>query len=151
MNNIAEPTLSLEISRHFAAPPERVFDAWLGKEWGEWLPPRAAHCAVTLIEPRVGGRYIVTMTMPDGRTIEISGVYRELVRPEKLSLTWLGSYSSQETVITLTFEPDVTGTLMRLRQDGFGTAELRDGYNSGWMGEGGSFAKLDAFLAKSPT
>lgn len=148
MNKIAESTLSLELSRRVDAPPERVFDAWLSKEWGEWLPPRGARCEVVLIEPRVGGRYQVSMTMPDGRTVEISGVYRELVRPEKLVFTWLGTYNSQETLITLTFRPDGTGTQMKMRQDGFADAQLRDGYNSGWTGENGSFDKLDAFLAK---
>jgi uncharacterized protein YndB with AHSA1/START domain len=148
MSTIAESTLSLEISRRVAAPPERVFDAWLSKEWGEWLPPRGARCGVILIEPRVGGSYQVSMTMPDGRTVEISGVYRELVRPEKLVFTWLGNYNSQETLITLTFQPDGTGTQMKMRQDGFADAQLRDGYNSGWTGENGSFDKLDAFLAK---
>jgi uncharacterized protein YndB with AHSA1/START domain len=140
---------SLEISRRFDAPPERVFDAWLGTEWGEWLPPAGALCKVTLIEPRVGGRYLVNMTMADGRSVEISGVYRELVRPRKLVFTWLGNYNSQETLITLNFQPDGAGTLMKLRQDGFPTTELRDGYNNGWTGKNGSFDKLAAYLAKA--
>src|SRR5260370_1425749 len=63
MNSVAESSLSLEISRRFDAPPERVFDAWLGKEWGEWLPPRGARCKVDRIEPRVGGQYHVAMNM----------------------------------------------------------------------------------------
>ncbi|MGH7881209.1 MAG: SRPBCC domain-containing protein, partial [Candidatus Binataceae bacterium] len=148
MNTIADSTLSLEISRRVDAPPERVFDAWLSKEWGEWLPPRGARCEVILMEPRVGGRYQVSMTTPDGRTFEISGVYRELIRPEKLVFTWLGNYNSQEMLITLTFQPDGSGTHMKMRQDGFADAQLRDGYNSGWTGENGSFDKLDTFLAK---
>jgi uncharacterized protein YndB with AHSA1/START domain len=143
--------LSLEISRRFDAPPERVFDAWLSKEWGEWLPPRGARCEVTAIEPRTGGRYHVRMTMPDGRDVEISGVYREVTRPEKLVLTWLGNYNSQETLLTLTFHPDGKGTRLTLRQDGFPDTGLRDGYRGGWIGEGGSFDKLEALLAKANT
>ncbi len=144
----AEASPSLEISRRFDASPERVFDAWLSTEWGEWLPPAGAVCKVTTIEPRAGGRYLVTMSMPDGRTVEISGIYREVLRPEKLVFTWLGNYNSQETLITLTFKPDGTGTVMNLRQDGFPTTELRDGFNNGWNGKHGSFDKLDAYLAK---
>ena len=146
----AEPIPSLEISRHFEAPPERVFDAWLGTEWGEWLPPAGAVCKVTSIKPRAGGRYLLNMAMPDGRTIAISGEYREVVRPKRLVFTWLGNYNNQETLITVTFRPDGGGTLMNLRQDGFPTTELRDGYNSGWTGKNGSFDKLDAYLAKGP-
>jgi uncharacterized protein YndB with AHSA1/START domain len=148
MNSVAELPLSLELSRRFDAPPERVFDAWLGKEWGEWLPPRGAQCKVTSIEPRVGGRYHVAMNMADGRSIEISGEYRELRRPTKLVFTWFAHYSDQETLITLNFRPDGDGTLMTFRQEGFGDAQSRDGYGGGWNGPNGSFEKLDAILAR---
>jgi uncharacterized protein YndB with AHSA1/START domain len=148
MNSVAESPLSLELSRRFDAPPERVFDAWLGKEWGEWLPPRGARCTVTRIEPRVGGRYQVAMNMTDGRSIEISGEYRELRRPTKLVFTWFAHYNGQETLITLNFRPDGAGTLMTFRQEGFGDAQSRDGYGGGWSGPNGSFEKLDAILAR---
>jgi len=63
MATMDQSTLSLEISRHFEVPPERVFDAWLSKEWGEWLPPASARCEVKELEPRVGG------TMRVGRRV----------------------------------------------------------------------------------
>lgn len=145
---VDETELSLEISRHFAAPPEHVFDAWMSREWGEWLPPAEARCEVAELEARVGGHYVVRMTMGDGRKVEISGIYREIRRPEKLVLSWMGNYNNQETIITVTFRPDGAGTLMTLRQDGFIEASLRDGYRNGWSGAGGSFDKLAAFLAR---
>jgi uncharacterized protein YndB with AHSA1/START domain len=148
MNSVAASPLSLDLSRRFAAPPECVFDAWLGKEWGEWLPPRGARCKVTRIEPRVGGSYHVAMNMPDGRNIEISGEYREVLRPTRLVFTWFAHYSDQETLITLTFRPDGDGTLMTFRQEGFVDAQSRDGYGGGWSGPNGSFEKLDAILAQ---
>ena len=146
----ASPSTSLEISRRFDAPPERVFDAWLGVEWGQWLPPAGASCQVTAIEPRAGGRYRVTMSMPDGRVVEGSGIYREVVRPSRLVFTWFADYNRQETLITVTFRPDGAGTVMSFRQDGFPTSELRDRYHTGWGGNDGSFAKLAAFLARAP-
>ncbi len=144
-----EQDLSLEISRRFEAPPEQVFDAWLGKAWEQWLPPRGARCTVGAMEPRPGGRYDVTMAMIDGRNIAISGIYREVVRPKKLVFTWLADYNAQETLITVTFRPDGTGTQMTLRQDGFRDRTLRDGYHGGWSGEGGSFDKLDRLLTQT--
>ncbi len=80
MSQIAESTLTLEVSRRFAATPERVFDAWLSREWGAWLPPGGATCKVTAIDPVKGGRYQVAMGMPDGRQIQITGIYREIDR-----------------------------------------------------------------------
>jgi uncharacterized protein YndB with AHSA1/START domain len=145
----ASASTSLEITRRFDAPPERVFDAWLGVEWGQWLPPGGASCQVTTIEPRLGGRYRVTMNMPDGRVVQGSGVYREVVRPSRLVFTWFADYNSQETLITVTFRPDGAGTMMSFRQDGFPSSELRDRYHNGWGGNDGSFQKLAAFLARS--
>jgi uncharacterized protein YndB with AHSA1/START domain len=147
MTTLDDTALSLEISRHFAASPERVFDAWLDKRWGEWLPPKLARCEVASIEPVIGGAYLVQMTMPDGRTIEISGKYKEITRPKKLVLTWMGNYNNQETIITVTFRADGNGTLMTLRQDGFTEAAMRDGYDAGWTSVGGSFDKLAKILA----
>ena len=149
MGETTDEGLSLELSRRFDATPEQVFDAWTGPRWGEWLPPRGARCEVTRIEPHAGGHFAVVMTMPDGRTIEVAGVYREVERPERLVLTWTGNYNNQETLLTLTFQPDGSGTQMNLRQTGFQDAELRDGYGVGWSGEGGSFDKLAATLARA--
>lgn len=144
---VQETSLALELSRRFDAPPERLFQAWLGTEWGQWLPPFGAKCEVVALDPVPGGRYRIRMTMADGRKIEISGRYREIDRPHRLVLDWTGNYNNQETVITVTFRPDGGGTLMTLRQSGFVDAGLRDGYREGWSGSGGSFDKLAAHLA----
>ncbi len=146
MNNERAAGFSLELSRRFEAAPDRVFDAWLGDEWGEWLPPNAARCRVTLLEPRAGGRYHMTMLMADGRNIEISGVYRTVLRPSTLVFTWFGHHNQQETLITLNFQPDGSGTLMTLRQEWFAEAQARDNFSNGWSGTNGSFAKLEALL-----
>jgi uncharacterized protein YndB with AHSA1/START domain len=143
-----DEAFSLEISRRFEAPPERVFDAWLTKSSGEWLSPAGAHCEMTALEPRVGGRYQMHVTSPDGRTIDISGAYREIARPQRLVLTWTDHYNTLETIMTLTFRPDGAGTMMIVRQDGFPDAGIRDRYDTGWTGTGGSFDKLSTFLAK---
>jgi uncharacterized protein YndB with AHSA1/START domain len=137
---------ALELDRHFDAQPEAVFDAWLSKEWGRWLPPAGATCTITEISPRPGGSYHLNMPMGDGRQVEIAGQYREIIRPKKIVLTWIGNYNNQETVISLTFRPDGGGTLMTLRQEGFHEEALRDGYRAGWTSAGGSFDKLEAFL-----
>jgi uncharacterized protein YndB with AHSA1/START domain len=140
--------LSLEVSRRFAAPPARVFDAWLGDEWAEWLPPAKASCKILEFDPVEGGRFHLRMSMGDGHEAEVSGVYREIKRPMKLVLTWMGHYNRQESVITVTFHKDGDGTLMTLRQDGFPEAGSRDGYEAGWTGAGGAFDKLAALLMR---
>ena len=149
MSETMDKGLTLELSRRFDATPEQVFDAWTGPRWAEWLPPRDARCEVTRIEPHVGGHFAVVMTMADDRVIEVAGVYREVKRPERLAFTWAGNYNNQETLLTLTFQPDGAGTRMTLRQTGFQDPGLRDGYGVGWSGEGGSFDKLAAMLGRA--
>ena len=50
--------------------------------------------------------------------------------------------------MTLTFRPEGAGSVMIVRQDEFPDAGIRDRYDNGWTGAGGSFDKLSAFLAK---
>ena len=86
------------------------------------------------------------MTMEDGHKTEISGRYRVIDPPNRLVFTWLGA-NKQEMLITLTFARSGEGTLMTLRQEGFKDAEVRDRFNAGWIGVGGSFDKLNRMLS----
>jgi uncharacterized protein YndB with AHSA1/START domain len=149
MTTIIEKPLVLELSRRFDAPPERVYDAWLGASWGEWLGPAGARCESVSGEARVGAPYTVAMIRPDGQPVEITGVYKKLARPKTIAFTWASQFCNGGSLVTLTFEPDGAGTLMKFRQEGFDNAETRDGHNSGWNGEGASFDRLDAFLART--
>lgn len=137
----------LELSFHFDASPEAVFDAWLQTDWVERLPPPGASCRLIEMDARVGGAYKLAMTMRDGRTVAITGTYRTIERPRLLVMTWCGSYDSVETTIELNFACDETGTSMRLRHSGFSNRNLRDGFGAGWKGSGGTFEKLVQHLA----
>ena len=148
MNDTRKSGLSLQITRWFDAPREPVFDAWLSETWGEWLAPVGAHCKVVAQEPHVGGSYHVSLSRPDGSSVNITGIYQELVRPSRLVLNWLRD-NSPETVITVTFEHHGKGTAVTLRQTGFEDQVLRDGYEKTWTSSGGPFDKLAAVVAAS--
>jgi len=51
-------------------------------------------------------------------------------------------YNRQETLITVTFRPQGTGTVMSFRREGFATMGMRDRYGGGCGGANGSFDKL---------
>lgn len=87
--------------------------------------------------------------MSDGHVVEIADRYVEVTRPTRLVLTWTSNYDGRETLISLSFRPHGTGTMMVLRQDGFEDLGRREGYWTGWTGAGGSFDKLAAHLARS--
>jgi Activator of Hsp90 ATPase homolog 1-like protein len=59
---IADEETTLLIKRTFKASAEDVFDAWLTLErWQAWIGPEGMNWKVTLLEPRVGGRYRIDM------------------------------------------------------------------------------------------
>ena len=137
--------LTLDMSRVYEAAPERVFDAWLGKSWGEFAGPPGVRGEVTLMEPRVGGRYRMVMYLPDGKTLTTAGVYREIVRPSRLVMSWKWEHEETDTLITLTFRAHGKGTELTLHHEGFANADRRDSHKGGWTG---TLDKLAASLAR---
>jgi uncharacterized protein YndB with AHSA1/START domain len=79
----------IAMTRVFDAPRDLVFDAWtkpeLLKRWlgvfGDWS---FAICEVDL---RVGGKYRYVWREKGGQEMGMGGVYREVVRPERLVTT----------------------------------------------------------------
>jgi uncharacterized protein YndB with AHSA1/START domain len=137
--------IALDISRTFNAPVERVFDAWLSKEWGAFVGPRDITAEVTRMEPKVGGRYEILMHLADGRDLKVGGVYREIVRPWKLVLTWTWENEATETVLTLSFRAVDGKTELKLHHEGFSAPTTRDNHNRGWTA---TLDKLADRLAK---
>ena len=153
------PTQDLEITRVFAAPRELVFKAFTEPErLMRWWGPRPFTSPAARIDLRVGGRYHFCMRSPDGQDFWSTGVYREIVPPERLVYT--DSFADEhgnvvpashygipgdhplEMLASLTFEALPNGrTLLTLRQTGVpGNAQAVEGWNS-------SFDKLAEALA----
>ena len=135
---------ALEITRTFNAPPARVFACFTNKEdWSAWAGPREVQGQVTLLEPRVGGRFRMVMHRPDGTEIAAGGVFQVLEEPSRLAFTWKWEHGEDTTLVTI-FLRDVGGkTEMHFRHEGFTSEEDRDNHNKGWTG---CFEKLDALL-----
>lgn len=87
---ITTPTdREIEMTRVFDAPRNLVFDAWTKPELLKgWLGVRNGwSLAVCEIELKVGGAYRFVWHGPDGAEMGMGGVYREIVRPERLVAT----------------------------------------------------------------
>jgi uncharacterized protein YndB with AHSA1/START domain len=76
------------MTRVFDAPRRLVFDAWTKPELiRRWLGVRAGWSMVVCeVDLRVGGTYRYVWRGPDG-DMGMGGVYREVVRPERLVCT----------------------------------------------------------------
>jgi uncharacterized protein YndB with AHSA1/START domain len=142
---LLDTRLSLQAARWFDAPPRRVFQAWLHESWGEWQAPGAAWCTSSIVNPKPGGRFSLTMRMPDGEEASIHGVYRQIMPMSRIVLAWTPE-GEAETTINLTFRPVSEGTHLTLRQDGFVNALSRDRHHADWTGRNGAFHKLGRFL-----
>ncbi|HEY6831093.1 MAG TPA: SRPBCC domain-containing protein [Pseudolabrys sp.] len=138
---------SLTIKRRFNAPPAKVFAAWADPEkLKQWMSPGENRTILAEADVRVGGRYRIVMQKPgDAEKHDVSGVYREVVPNEKLVFTWAWvSTPERESLVTLTFKPDGTGTLMTLLHEQFFDEDARDRHQGGWTG---AMEKLEQYLA----
>lgn len=76
------------ITRIFDAPRELVFEAWIDpKHLARWWGPKTFTNPVCEVDARVGGAWHIVMRGPDGSEYPCGGVYREIVKPERLVFT----------------------------------------------------------------
>jgi uncharacterized protein YndB with AHSA1/START domain len=80
---------SLTLVRRIAARPSIVFDALTTPEGiACWWGPDAGPVLLAETDIRVGGRFRVRFRMLDGSEHESSGEYVEIVKPERLVMSW---------------------------------------------------------------
>jgi glutathione S-transferase len=141
----------VRISRTFAAPPERVFNAFMRKEAIQgWFGPEGFSVPTVVVDPRPGGNYRIEMHSPEGSVHIVTGEYREVRPPEKLVFTWRwldGAGMGPETLVTVTFAAREGGTELTLTHSGFATAENGNAHQAGWTS---SFVSLAETLAGRP-
>jgi uncharacterized protein YndB with AHSA1/START domain len=140
---------TLVLTRHFDAPPARVFDAWMNRdEFQSWIGVEGARCKVPLFEARVGGRYAIDLQLSSGEITPVAGEFREIEAPRRIVFTWgWNDDPKRQSLITVTFAARDGGTEMTLRQEGLGSIESRDGHGQGWHS---TFNKLAAHLSGAP-
>jgi uncharacterized protein YndB with AHSA1/START domain len=158
------------ISRLLDAAPEVVFEAWTNpKSMADWWGPRDFTNPVCSMDARPGGAYRIVMRSPEGAECPLKGVFREVVRPERLVMTMDHSELSEawhdliapdrakddhnpagEVVSTVTFEEMGARTKLTVRVR-FESAEIRNAFLKMGMYEGWSQSLdcLAALLAKS--
>ena len=90
------------LSRVFDAPATLVFEALTQPEWlKRWYGPTGWSLVVCEIDLRVGGAWHFVSRRPDGKQIGQLGVYREIVKPERIVNTeqW-EDWDAGETLVT---------------------------------------------------
>jgi uncharacterized protein YndB with AHSA1/START domain len=143
------------ITRDFDAPRELVFDCHVKPELvRRWLlGPPGWTMPVCDIDLKVGGRYRYVWRGPNGEDLGVSGVFREIARPERLVTSELfdEDWTGGETLVTTVFTERNGGTRATLTVV-YSSREAREGALATGMTEGmeSSYQNLDALLAAEP-
>lgn len=93
---------TINISRHFSATPEQVFDAWLDPDAvGSWLfaSPDGVMKRVEL-DPRVGGHFVISEQRGD-TLAEHFGEFLQIDRPHRLVFGYNMDREDKLTVVTV--------------------------------------------------
>jgi uncharacterized protein YndB with AHSA1/START domain len=152
----------LVITRIFVAPRDLVFKAWTEPErMKRWFGPKGFTLPFCKIDLRPGGAYHYCMRSPEGKDYWGTGVYREIVKPERIVCTdnfadekgktvsprqyGMSPDWPEEALITATFNEHSRKTQFTLRHAPLKPGPERDMCQQGWNE---SLDKLDDYLAK---
>jgi uncharacterized protein YndB with AHSA1/START domain len=129
----------LVITRIFDAPRRLVFKLWTEpKHLVVWWGPRGFTTLSSRLDVRPGGTWSRSMQAPNGSVISKHGVYREIVAPERLVLTYITDDAAgnpgPETLVTVTFADLGGKTRLTLHQAVFESVVARDDHRRGWTG-----------------
>lgn len=140
----------LLLTRVFDAPRELVFKAWTDPEHvAQWYGPEGFSVVFLEMDVRPGGAWRKCMRSPAGADYWRSGVFREIVEPERLVFTYVSDdplgTSGHETLVTITFADQGAKTLMTFRQAVFESVAARDSHRGGWTS---CMERFAAYLAQ---
>ena len=161
---IAVPsTRKIVLTRTFDAPRALVWRAWTEPEQlMRWWGPQGFTSPVCKVDLRVGGSYLFCMRSPDGKDYWSTGVYREIVEPQRIVCTdsfadekgnevpasYYGMPGDwpQELLVTITLEELQGRTRLTLEHVGLPEGEHSRLAAEGWNG---SFDKMAAALERT--
>jgi uncharacterized protein YndB with AHSA1/START domain len=139
---------SLSLVRRIRARPAIVFDAITTAEGiAQWWGPDAGPVLLSESEPRVGGRYRVRFRMLDGTEHESSGEFLEIVRPERVVMSWRwkdGLEDPGESRVEISLKVIPEGTELTFTHAQLHDEETRRSHEEGWTG---ALDKLEAQFA----
>lgn len=137
---------SLTLKRRLNAPAEKVYVAWTDPaQIVKWFGPESGKVTRADMDVRAGGRYAITFHSDDGEEHNVGGVYREVVRNERLQFTWAWrSTPERESLVTVLIKPDGDGSILTLTHEQFFDEPARDRHQYGWNGALNKLEKLFA-------
>jgi uncharacterized protein YndB with AHSA1/START domain len=139
--------LTLEFKRVLPAAPPEVFRLFADPdELARWWGPAGFSVPSLDFNPAVGSSYRIEMQPPEGDAFHLTGEFREVDPPTRLSFTFVWEPPDPddvETLVELSFREADDATEVDFKQGTFKTEERRELHRSGW---GDSFEKVEAIV-----
>ena len=108
-----KPKHDLVLTRIFDAPRSLVWKAWTDpKHVAQWWGPQGFTNPVCELDVRPGGAIRIDMRAPDGTVYPMTGIYREIVKPDRLVFTSYALDAADKPMF------EVLNTVMFAEQDG---------------------------------
>ncbi|MDM7950262.1 SRPBCC family protein [Hydrogenophaga sp.] len=143
-------TGTVTLHRVFAAPPERIYRAFLDADaCAKFMPPHGFTCHVFELDARVGGRYRMQFTqLATGQAHAFGGQYLELVPNERIlnSDVFEDSNLPGEMRTTITLKAVSVGTDIHIEQTGIPAMIPTEACYLGWQ----QTLQLLALLVEAP-
>jgi uncharacterized protein YndB with AHSA1/START domain len=137
MSQSAATVPALAIRRVYDAPRERVYAAWTDPHLAaQFLGPGDMRVSAVEMDVRAGGKFRIMMQHPDGADWGVGGTYREVVPPQRLSMTWTWEEDDpkdeHESLLTIEFFDRDGKTELVLTHEYLASVESRDRHAGGW-------------------
>jgi uncharacterized protein YndB with AHSA1/START domain len=140
--------LALQMKRVLPAPPSRVFKALTEPDdLVHWWGPNGFTTPGIELDLRVGGVYRFAMQPPDGDLFYLTGEFREIDPPARVSYTFRWEDpdpDDRETLVTLSLRSLGDDAELEFTQGEFATEARRELHENGWTD---SFARLQGVLS----
>ena len=146
----------MELERTFAAPRERVFDAFIDPDqMKQWWGPQGFTSPVCELDPRMGGKILIHMQPPGAvEASPMEGEFIEVTRPFRLVFTGRALRDAEggwgiDNLNTVMLTEKDAGTALTLhiavRKVTDASRPALAGMREGWLQ---SFDRLEALLAR---
>ena len=127
---------SLHLERVLRAPRALVFSAHIEPDQlAKWWGPHGFTAPSVDLDPRVGGGYRIAMQPPDGDLFYLSGEFREVDAPNRLTYTFRledPDPDDRETVVTFSLFDLGESTRLIVDQGRFASEARRALHEQGW-------------------
>jgi uncharacterized protein YndB with AHSA1/START domain len=138
------------VTRSFAAPPQKVFDALMKPDRvSRWYRPERMALITYEADLRTGGAFRYIFQRPSGKKIEMRGVYQEMNAPHRWVHTETYDFSPLTLLVTIVLN-EVDGKTLLKQTIVYPSKEERDGDFDPVAGSCAElYTKLDRYLESS--